>query len=633
MEIRSRHRTPPRFRLSLATLALGLLLGVAGCATAPAVRPVEPSVTYRWIQRSIPVSNEPSAGTLQVLRRHGLAGRWATDPAGAVSVLDHLERPTRATRYAALELSFYALRRVATASRAAGAPMALEVAARSWRLLFERSPGGPPLELDQYAPWALMMYDNAVARLVEALRAAPGGAGPRSFVLPMTGRPVTLQPASGGWSFDTFDDLLAVDRLSVKLFEDRFTRYGIGAPLVGFIPRTAAMPGAQLFPPKGLSVPVTAVLRFASSPSGPADGPIAAGLSLVDPQKVEWIGISGLHVPVAADFTAPLAALAGRGEEYIRRVGSQGMFSPGGTETVERLILMEPYDPDKIPVVMVHGLWSDPSIWLPLTNEIFGDPELRARYQVWYFMYPSGEPFLWSAARFRDALDELRRQLDPNGTERATHAMVLIGHSMGGLLVKSTAVDSGNALWNTIFTVPPERITLPPKERDALEDALFLKPKPYVRRIIFLSTPQHGARLAESLVGKVGSALIHLPHRFSSMLRSIVARDPEAVTPAMRRILQHGGADAVRALYPDNPVMETFSRLPIDPAIPFHSIIGDRGRSAGANATDGVVTRQSAHLPGATSEAIVPCDHHSTECPPAIAEVLRILRQPLRNDE
>jgi len=613
----------------LAVLGAALLFGISGCATTHAVRPVEPSVTYRWIQRSIPVSDEPSAGTLQVLRRHGLAARWASDPAGAVSVLDGLDHPTRATRYAALELCFYALRRVTTASRPAGAPMALEVAGRSWRFLFQRSQANPLLGFDRYAPWVLMMYDDAVARLVEALRSRPGNLESGTFRLPMTGRTVRLQPDGSAWDFRTFNDLHAVDRLSVELFPDRFTRYGIGAPLVGFIPRTAHMPGAKLFPPKGLSVPVTAILRFETKPGTTAEDPMPASLSLVNPRPVEWTDISGLRVPVAADFTAPLAVLAGLGERNIRKVGSQGMFSPGSTEPMERLILMEPYDPERIPVVMVHGLWSNPSIWLPLTNELFGDPELRSRYQVWYYIYPSGEPFLWSAAHFRQSLDRVRRELDPSGSHRASRNMVLIGHSMGGLLVKSTAVTSGNALWNAIFTVPPEEIHLPPDELAALKHALFLKPAPSVRRVIFLSTPQHGARTAESLAGKIGSALIHLPNSFSTMLRSIVAGQPGAVTPAMRKILEKGGADAVRALYPDNPVMEAFSKLPIDPAIPVHSIIGDRGEDAGPDATDGVVSRRSAHLDGAASEAIVPCDHHSTGCQPAMAEVLRILRLPV----
>ncbi len=622
------HRRRPG-RRPVAAVLLAATLVLVGCAGSRAVRPVTPQVTYRWIQRSIPVSDEPSAGTLQVLRRHGLGERWRSEPAGAVAVLDRLDHPTRATRYAALELSFYALRRLTAASPSAGTAVALEVAARSWQLLFQRTPTDPPLGFDRYAPWALMMYDNAVARLVEGLRHAPGELENAAIRLPMTGRKVMLRLDGGGWSFNLFPDLQAVDRLRVERFQDRFTRYGLGAPLVGFISRGAPLPGSRLFPPKGLAVPVTAILRFSEPAVKGTTENMQAQLRLVDPRTVEQVEIAGIDVPVAADFTAPLAVLADRGEKDIQKLGLEGMFSPGSGEPLEHLILMEPYDPGKVPVVMVHGLCSNPSIWLPLTNEIFGDRELRARYQVWYFMYPSGEPFLWSAARFRYSLDQVRHTLEPAGRDRIIDAMELIGHSMGGLLVKTAATDSGETLWNAVFTVPPRQVQLPPKELAALENALFFKPKPYVRRIIFMSTPQHGARLAETLVGKIGSALIHLPRPFSHMLEIIATNQPDAVTPAMRKILRRGGADAVRALYPDNSVMETFSRLAIDPTIPFHSIIGNRGDGKGPEVSDGVVSRHSAHLDGAASEAIVPCDHHSTECRPAISEVLRILRLPL----
>ncbi len=613
--------------IAAVLLAVGLVL--AGCASSRAVHPVPPQVTYRWLQRSIPVSDEPSAGTLQVLRRHGLGERWRSEPARAVALLDRLDHPTRATRYAALELSFYAMRRVTAASPSAETAVALEVAARSWQLLFQRTPTDPPLGFDRYAPWALMMYDNAVARLVEGLRHAPGELGNAAIRLPMTGRKVKLRLEGEGWSFSLFNDLQAVDRLRIERFQDRFTRYGLGAPLVGFIPRGAPLPGSRLFPPRGLAVPVTAILRFGEPDAKAPTGTMQARLTLVDPRTVERIEVAGTKVPVAADFTAPLAALAGRGEKDIQKLGLKGMFSPGSSEPLEGLILMEPYDPEKVPVVMVHGLWSNPSIWLQLTNEIFGDRELRVRYQVWYFMYPSGEPFLWSAARFRYFLDQVRHTLDPAGRDRATNAMELIGHSMGGLLVKTAAADSGETLWNAVFTVPPRRIRLPPRELAALKNTLFFKPKPYVRRIIFMSTPQHGARLAETLVGKIGSALIHLPRPFSHMLETITTDQADAVTPAMRKILGRGCADAVRALCPDNPVMEAFSKLTIDPTIPFHSIIGNRGDGTNLGASDGVVSWRSAHLDGAASEAIVPCNHHSTECRPAISEVLRILRLPL----
>ena len=54
--------------------------------------------------------------------------------------------------------------------------------------------------------------------------------------------------------------------------------------------------------------------------------------------------------------------------------------------------MLEPYDPDRIPVVLIHGLTSIPQMWLPTISAIESDPELRGRYQFWVFAYPTGDP-------------------------------------------------------------------------------------------------------------------------------------------------------------------------------------------------------------------------------------------------
>jgi hypothetical protein len=61
--------------------------------------------------------------------------------------------------------------------------------------------------------------------------------------------------------------------------------------------------------------------------------------------------------------------------------------------------------------------------------------------------------------------------------------------------------------------------------------------------------------------------------------------------------------------------------------VPYHSIIGDRGRGDTPNSSDGVVPYWSSHLDGAQSEKIVPSGHGAEHSPEAITEVLRILRE------
>ncbi len=610
-----------------AIVLLGLTLTLVSCPSTVRIRLVPVDTTYAWIQRGLPVSDEPSAGTLQFLRLHGLDPMWRDDPAAALRALNITDELGVAGRFSIVELSLLVARRSRARAHGDRLRLYLDTAARAWGYLFDPRPDGPAPAFDRnYAP-ALMIYADAVARVVEVL-ATTGAVRDTGTTIAVgdSAGAFALFVGRGDWRFDEFSSLVPADRFTVEGLPERFIRYGLGAPFAGLLAPDASVQASAFYPPRGLAVPVTALIRFA-----PADrddpGQRCAVLELVDPSSTASLEVGGHSVPVAADFTAPYGYLASLGEHEIRTIGTKGMFSPSSTGSFHRLIFMEPYDPEKTPLVLVHGLGSDPSTWLALTTSVEGAPVLRRSYQVWYFIYPSGEPFLWTAAMLRDSLEEVRRSLDPGGVAPAMHSMVLVGHSMGGLLVKTTVADSGDRLWDTVFTVPPGAIELPETERAALENALFFEPKPYVRRVIFLSTPQRGCTLARSLRGRIASALITLPQAFSDMLRSIALHQPASVTPRMRAILKKGGADAVRVLRPDNPMMRAFATIPIAPGVPYHTILGNHGGEGADQSGDGVVSYTSGHLDGAASEAVVACDHHSTSCQAAINEVLRILRE------
>ena len=83
---------------------------------------------------------------------------------------------------------------------------------------------------------------------------------------------------------------------------------------------------------------------------------------------------------------------------------------------------------------MVHGLISSPLAWIPMLNELLRDPEIQKHYQFILYMYPTGVPIPIAAASLRDSLLEARQMYDPNGRDPAFDRMVLLGHSMGGLL-------------------------------------------------------------------------------------------------------------------------------------------------------------------------------------------------------
>jgi hypothetical protein len=88
---------------------------------------------------------------------------------------------------------------------------------------------------------------------------------------------------------------------------------------------------------------------------------------------------------------------------------------------------------------------------------------------------------------------------------------------------------------------------------------------------------------------------------------------------------------SIDTLSPQNRFVRTMNKLPIADHIPYHSIIGDRGRGDTPNSSDGVVPYWSSHLDGAQSERIVPSGHPAHQNKQGMEEVDRILRLNLRN--
>jgi hypothetical protein len=90
--------------------------------------------------------------------------------------------------------------------------------------------------------------------------------------------------------------------------------------------------------------------------------------------------------------------------------------------------------------------------------------------------------------------------------------------------------------------------------------------------------------------------------------------------------------NSVDTLSPDNRFVKAIDQLPIAPGIPYHSIMGDRGKGGNRDRTkpvssDGIVPYWSSHMEGAESELIVPSNHSAHQNPQAIDEVRRILRK------
>ena len=344
--------------------------------------------------------------------------------------------------------------------------------------------------------------------------------------------------------------------------------------------------------------------------------------SVVDPLASETVTMSGRSYPLAANFTAPIAlALA---ELSPRKKELHGLFKPDDFATGPRLARLEPYDPKKIPILCIHGLGDSQATWAPMIESLRVDPVFRQNYQVWFFSYASGYPYPLSAAL-------LRKQLDAIHTRYPDHKpIVVLGHSMGGMISRVLMTDSGMKLWNATYEKPPGEMGFSAETRKVMTDALIFQHRSDISRVIFLSPSHRGADLAKGFMGKLGSLFIGQPKGMLNGDTSVVTlAKPNAAGADLNRM-----PNSVDFLNPENRFVKNLDRLPLAKGIPYHSIIGDRGKGGNRDHTkpmssDGIVPYWSSHLDGAKSELIIPSGHWTNQHPQGIAEVRRILYQHL----
>jgi len=91
-------------------------------------------------------------------------------------------------------------------------------------------------------------------------------------------------------------------------------------------------------------------------------------LYFYDAMQVEAIDFNGVQVPLAADFTAPFGLLVSRAP--FKSIGLSQTLSSETWLDRAGLYMTEPFDPQKIPVITVHGLLSSPITWLNLQNDL-----------------------------------------------------------------------------------------------------------------------------------------------------------------------------------------------------------------------------------------------------------------------
>ncbi len=349
--------------------------------------------------------------------------------------------------------------------------------------------------------------------------------------------------------------------------------------------------------------------------------------SVYDPYRVESVDLNGQTVPLAANFSAGYGIWLAR--SGFARQSLRSLF--GRTRGIDRprVYMMQPFDPDRRIVLMLHGLASSPEAWVNVANDIQGDEMLRAHFQVWQVYYPTNVPILVNLARIRQAVQLTLAHFDPSGALPASNGMVLIGHSMGGVLARLLVSSSDDTLWVTVQNkYLPEGIDIV-REDERLNRLLRFTPMPQVERAIFIAAPHRGTPFASNRLSRWVANLVRLP------LALLKEMDEMLQTTTNADSTQRAGItipvpNSIEQLRETDPIIQALSQLPISPDVCFHSIIARR-RETGPleDSDDGVVPYRSAHLDGALSEKVIVSGHSVQETPEAIFEIRRILHEDI----
>jgi pimeloyl-ACP methyl ester carboxylesterase len=288
------------------------------------------------------------------------------------------------------------------------------------------------------------------------------------------------------------------------------------------------------------------------------------------------------------------------------------------------LSLLAPYRRGKIPVVFIHGLWLNPASWHRMIKTLEEDPAVAGRFQFWTFGYSTGDPVPYSAYLLRRNLEDVREKLDPERSDAAFDRMVLVGHSLGGLLSKMMAAEAGDRLWRVVSDRPFGELVGEKDDIELFRRGLFFRARPEVSRVIYIATPHRGSRLDRGTIRDVASRLIRVPDPLQAAHHRLVSRNEPTY---FRDYFRKGLPTSVEELEWGSPIMAGLSDLTPGAAVKVHSIIAVRPDSPASGRTDGLVSYLSAHVAGAVSEKVIASGHLCQEHPEVIGEVRRILAE------
>jgi pimeloyl-ACP methyl ester carboxylesterase len=613
------------FRVSLV-LIVATVFGFSGCSSAQFVvlreKPRNPLAEH--LRLWSPAGPEPSPRTEEFLVASG-----ATPSRDVRTLLQHTRRAvkqvaTEESLHAAAELSYLTARQTESDDAQLAAELYLDAAQYSWQYLTGnnnqrvRNPNAVEHRV------TTDVYNSSVEGFMRLVNAERSSEHREGFSLPLTGRSIRFEvPQPSAWIHpDQVGEIEFVSDYEVKNLRHRHVTSGVGVPIM--IHRQRPEPPSQLeeYYADGLRFPATALLRFPTPQEQYSGTPIR--LQIYDPRDSEGVVIRNTLVPIETDLSTPLARFLTNPD--LELLDTFAFLRPDKAKSLQGLYMVQPWDPDRIPVLMVHGLWSSPMTWMEMFNELQSHPVLRDHYQFWFYMYPTGEPLAFSLADLRDDLEELQERCDPLHRNEKLDQMVLVGHSMGGLLSYLLTVDSDDKLWNSVSETPVAELRADDETTSEIERVFFFESDPSVDRIVTIASPFQGSRYANRFTRWLSQAIVSLPTKTLEVTQLMSGLNSQqgwknVFTPRT----------SLDSLAKESAVVNLIGQTTTQDSVIHNNIVGVSRGLTPKWWTDGVVTYRSAHRDDADTEITVTAGHsqvHRHEN--SIKEVTRALKDHLK---
>jgi pimeloyl-ACP methyl ester carboxylesterase len=611
-------RAPGRSVRYLTTAIVVVALGLPGCGPPISAKRVDAHRVQRRLTTNVLTTRTLSRPTRNLLYTRDLVERFDDQPVGALAEL-HTEfiegrlQPEDTAILAELAFSY--------AERGGGSPYFLAAALYAWAYLFPEDKAALPDALSPRIRLACDLYNRGLTKGFEEGDHVTFRTG--TYPLPFGALDVSAETDTLRWGQHQLTDLVPVAELEVKGFPTYYRWPGLGAPLAAGLVSDQTAADRDILA-RRIRVPVTALLRLDGVSKQLRAGRVEVKVEFYAGYGEKTAEIAGRQIHLEAEPTAALGLMLA--ESPIWNTELSGFLrSTGIIDKRAQLVSSRPYRPGLIPAVFVHGTASSAARWAQLYNELDNDPRIHSRYQFWFFSYSTGNPIAYSAMLLRDALTHAVQQLDPEGKDPALQRMVVMGHSQGGLLTKAMVIESGDRFWRNVSSKSIDEISVSDASRDLLRRALFFQPLPFVRRVVFVATPQRGSYVAGSWFAHQAARLVRAPLDVTRIVTEVATIDREALSAAALR----GTPTAVDNMTPGNPFVRTLADSPIAPGVAAHSIIAIKDGLPSKTADDGVVKYESAHIDGVESELIVTSAHSCQSNPHTMAEVRRILLEHL----